>query len=232
MDKRELRAGIAKRLVQVLPMTALWGLVLFLSAGDWGWSRAWLYVGLTPGLLLINFIWVMRTNPEVIAARSKVRSPGTKTFELVIAPLFLLAMVGVPLVAGLDHRFDWAQLPSWTLWPGVLGVVLGNIPVAWSMAHNPHLERSVRIQEDRGHRVISTGPYAWVRHPMYAGVCLQYLALPLLFRSGWALVPGVWMCAVLAVRITFEEETLRQELPGYAEFAETMTRYRLVPGLW
>lgn len=232
MDKQQLRSGIIKRLVQVLAATALWGGVLFATAGTLHWTAAWIYVGLTPALLALNFVWLLRSNPEVIAARARGGTPDTKSFEKVIAPFFLLAMVGVPAVAGLDHRFGWAPLPSWTLWVGVVLVVAGNFPIAWSMAHNPHLEKTVRIQEDRGHRVISTGPYAWVRHPMYTGVCLQYLGLPLLFGSTWALVPGVWMTAVLAVRITYEEQALREELPGYAEFARDKTRYRLVPGIW
>ena len=128
-------------------------------------------------------------------------------------------------------RFQWTSMQSSLLYVGVAMHVLGMIPVLGSLLSNPHLETTVRIQTDRGHRVVTDGPYRYVRHPMYVGINLAFW--------GWSLVLGSWVafgvaCVVvvlLVVRTALEDKTLRNELPGYMEYCEK-TRYRLIPGMW
>ena len=128
-------------------------------------------------------------------------------------------------------RFGWAPLG----WPwAILGALLisaSMVPVAGAMAVNRNLEQTVRIQADRGHQVTTTGPYRYVRHPMYAGLLLGLPGTALLLGSAWSLVPAAACGAVLVIRTALEDRTLRRELPGYEEYARH-TRFRLVPGLW
>ena len=110
-------------------------------------------------------------------------------------------------------------------------MVLGFIPVAWSMGTNPHLETTVRIQKDRGHKVATTGPYNIVRHPMYLGGILQSLSIPLFLGSAWTLIPAGIQVVLLVIRTTYEDRTLQDELEGYKDYSQK-TRYRLMPGVW
>jgi protein-S-isoprenylcysteine O-methyltransferase Ste14 len=137
-----------------------------------------------------------------------------------------------PVVAGLDAvRFGWSHVGWQAFFAGLPVYLTGWVLVPWTMIVNPHLEPTVRIQEERGHRVVKSGPYGVVRHPMYAGVILQTLAAPLLVGSLWSYLPvGASIC-LFVVRTALEDRMLRKELPGYAEYA-TNTRYRLVPGIW
>jgi protein-S-isoprenylcysteine O-methyltransferase Ste14 len=109
--------------------------------------------------------------------------------------------------------------------------LLGSIPIAGAMATNPHLETTVRIQEDRGHRVSTSGPYRVVRHPMYVGAILQFAGAPLVLGSLWACLPVAAAPVLFIVRTALEDRTLRRELPGYEAYAQR-TRYRLLPGVW
>jgi protein-S-isoprenylcysteine O-methyltransferase Ste14 len=136
------------------------------------------------------------------------------------------------VVAGLDVLvYHWSPVPPWTWGLGLGLFVLGDVPVLWSLVENPYLERIVRIQEERGHKVITTGPYRFVRHPMYVGVFLMIVAWPLLLGSLWALVPAAGMIALMVYRTAAEDRMLLEELPGYQDFA-SKTRYRLLPGVW
>jgi protein-S-isoprenylcysteine O-methyltransferase Ste14 len=181
--------------------------------------------------LALNSAVVLWKNPELIAERWK-RRKDTKRFDKVFGAIYLPAMIALPVVAGLDAtRFGWAPLPSWTVWPGVLLVALSIPPVAWAMATNPHLEATVRIQHDRGHKVITIGPYAIVRHPMYVGGILSMAGAPLALGSAWAYVPAGCAALVFVIRTALEDRTLRRELPGYEQYARR-TRYRLAPGVW
>jgi protein-S-isoprenylcysteine O-methyltransferase Ste14 len=114
---------------------------------------------------------------------------------------------------------------------GNLLMIVGFIPLAWSMVANRNFEPSVRLQAERGHQVASGGPYRFVRHPGYAGLVLQFLALPIALGAWMALIPGLLGVAVFVIRTALEDRTLQDELPGYADYAQ-QTRYRLIPGIW
>ncbi|MDF1563187.1 MAG: isoprenylcysteine carboxylmethyltransferase family protein [Deltaproteobacteria bacterium] len=227
----ELRRAVIRRAVQVLLTASLWFVAFFLAAGTLSWRRVWWYAALSLVLLLVNFVWVMPRNPEVIAERGRLHE-GTKGFDKVFTVVFSLALLAAPVVAGLDAvRFGWSVLSEGWAGVGLVVVALGNLPITWAMGENPHLETTVRIQEERAHRVIDTGPYRLVRHPMYTGILLQQLAVPLVCGSLWAYLPAGLIVGALVVRTALEDRTLQAELPGYREFT-TRTRYRLLPGLW
>ena len=157
----------------------------------------------------------------------------TKPWDKALLSLFGLAYLFVPITGALDAgRYGWSSMPQ-ALW--VLGLVLYAVFTfftTWAMAVNTHFEKTVRIQTDREHRVIDTGPYRIVRHPGYAGTILGFLlSPPFLLLSWWALVPAGAAALVLVVRTALEDRFLRRELEGYAEYAKRV-RYRLVPFLW
>lgn len=232
-DRRAPRLGPAavRRLASVLAGTVFWSALLFASAGRLGWTRAWVYVIASLVCLFINAGIMLAKNPELIARRGEVRK-DTKTFDKVIMASYTLALFALPVVAGMDAvRFGWSSMPFGTLYAGVALLVLGFIPIAWAMAVNPNLEKTVRIQEDMGHEVTTTGPYRIVRHPMYASMLLLAASGPLAFGSVWAFVPAGVMVLALVVRTAFEDRILKNELPGYAEYAQRV-RYRLLPGVW
>ena len=136
------------------------------------------------------------------------------------------------IVAGLDVRYGWTGgIPLWlhivTLVIAALGYALGT----WAMAANAFFSQIVRIQDDRGHTVVTDGPYQFVRHPGYVGTIAFELATPIMLGSLWALIAGVLAALLLVVRTALEDRILHKELEGYAEYAQ-QTRYRLLPGVW
>ena len=170
-------------------------------------------------------------NPELIATRG-AKHANTKPFDKAFVAIYTALMVALPLVAGLDAvRFGWSRMGSQTLYAGAALFILGTIPTLGSVAVNRYLETTVRIQEERGRQVLTSGPYRFVRHPMYVGLILQFIALPLVLGSKWAFVPAGAIALLFVIRTGLEDRALRSELAGYAQYAET-TRYRLVPGIW
>ncbi|HXR33362.1 MAG TPA: isoprenylcysteine carboxylmethyltransferase family protein [Verrucomicrobiae bacterium] len=229
--QKPTNALLRDRLLRGLAGVFLWCVVPFAAAGRVNWTRAWVYVALYMSCLLIGEIVVSIKAPGILEERAQ-RHANTKTFDKVILPLIMVTFFAFPVVAGLDAvRFGWSHVGWVAFFAGLPLFLMGWLLVYWTMIVNPHLEKTVRIQEDRGHQVVTSGPYAVVRHPMYAGVILQSLSAPLLLGSLWSYVPvGATIC-LFVVRTALEDRTLRSELPGYAEYAMS-TRYRLLPGIW
>ncbi|HEX5078804.1 MAG TPA: isoprenylcysteine carboxylmethyltransferase family protein [Geminicoccaceae bacterium] len=205
-------------------------LLLFVPAGTLAWWKGWqflliFFVGMT-----VAALWLWRVNPEIYAARRRVH-PGTKRWDIILLCLLLPAVVAILPVAALDARFRWHPLP---VWASVLGdaLLLAGIGItAWAQAVNRFFEPGVRIQTDRGHRVVDTGPYAVVRHPGYVGACLLCAGAALSLGSLWALVPAGLCASLLVFRTRWEDQTLQAELAGYRDYARRV-RFRLIPGLW
>lgn len=222
---------LARAFFQFIASFWIWAGLLFGAAGNLHWQRGWLHVGLWGATLAINLIVLLKVNPAIIQQRTK-RQKVTEGSDKVLLVLMLPATLALPVVAGLDAvRFQWMPLPTWTILAGVVLHVAGGILVLWAMAVNPYLEKTVRIQEERGHQVITTGPYRFVRHPMYAGVLPMFAAMPLILGSCWTFLPVGVVAILLIIRTIYEERTLRNALSGYAAYAER-TPYRLIPGLW
>jgi len=220
-----------KRIATVVLATAASGAILFASAGRMDWVRGWIYLAAHLGCVLAAGIYLLATNPELLNERGR-RHANTKPFDKVFAALYVPLLIALPLVAGLDAvRLGWSSMSTDALYVGLLLLLSGEALIVWSMAVNPFLETTVRIQSDRGHRVVSSGPYMWVRHPMYVGLILQNLAVPLVLGSQWAYIPAGLIVLLFIVRAELEDRTLRQELGGYEQYAET-TRYLLLPGVW
>jgi protein-S-isoprenylcysteine O-methyltransferase Ste14 len=224
------RRGIVQSLLRVLVLPA----ALFGAAGRLDWPMGWLYVALLLTLMLGTWQLVARVDPSLLAERAAAFSqPDSKAWDKAL--VVIMALVG-PLamwvVAGLDQRFGWGPpVPGALQAVAVFVIGLGGLFTAWAMVTNRFFSAVVRIQRDRGHVVVSSGPYRFVRHPGYVGVLLTTTAGPLMLDACWAGIPAAVVVITTFVRTALEDRTLRAELAGYAEYAQH-TRYRLVPGVW
>jgi protein-S-isoprenylcysteine O-methyltransferase Ste14 len=206
--------------------------VLLISAGTLDWVNAWVYVGLVSAYLITYTAVCVKVNPEMLNERGRFVKEGTKSFDKAYAVLYLPLSFSIVVTCGLDAvRYRWSSMPIGLTVLGVVIMVPAFAAGIWAMAANPYFECSVRIQEDRGQRVIKSGPYRFVRHPGYAAQAVSLIAAPLILGSWWGLVPSVVLVLILVVRTVLEDRTLRRELPGYQEYAD-LTRYRLLPLVW
>jgi protein-S-isoprenylcysteine O-methyltransferase Ste14 len=208
--------------------------LLFVAAGTLHWPMAWVYVGLLQAALLGSRLVVLVRSPDTLRERARfASSEGTPGWDRLLSHVVgLFGPAGMALVAGLDHRFGWsASVPAAVQILAALALAGGYGLAAWAMIVNPYFSSVARIQDDRGQVVVTTGPYRVVRHPSYAGALLAALAFPFMMGALWALLPGLFLAAALALRTWLEDRLPSQGLDGYALYAEH-TRHRLVPGLW
>ena len=226
------KSGSAKRLLQVVVTYAWFIGSLFIAAGRLVWIRGWISVVLwVVGTTAMGLI-AQHYNPELMAERAKWRRKDTKPFDKVFMAIYLPLMLLQPAVAGLDAvRFHWSSMPFTFVYVGAAMFMAAVVLISWVMVVNPYAETSVRIQNDRGQTVVTSGPYRFVRHPMYVGIILMSLANPLVWGSVWALAMSGVLVLLFIWRTANEDKTLRRELTGYEDFA-AHTRYRLLPGVW
>ena len=208
-------------------------LLPMIVSGDWSWWQAWSYLLSGLAAFAVSRGLAARRHPDLLAERARfLTQKDTKRWDRVLAPLLALCSILILAVAGLD-RFS-RRTPTLSLGVELAalgGLLLGYAFSSWALIENGFFSGTVRIQTDRGQRVISSGPYRLVRHPGYAGGLLGYVATPLLLDSLWAFIPTLLLLVILVVRTALEDRTLQAELAGYAEYARR-TRYRLLPGVW
>lgn len=202
----------------------------FLVAGTLRWAAGWVALATTGAGLVVHGRYVARRRPELRDARRRIGA-GTPAWDVAWNLLYWPMMIAIPVTAGLGVRRGWPEMAP-PLWGAGVALLAGGLALtASAMAANPHYEGTVRIQSDRGHRVVDVGPYRRVRHPGYAGLALCALASPFLVRSWRALWPAALVVAWLVLRTALEDRFLRRRLPGYGEYARR-TPARLVPGVW
>ncbi len=233
-DRQFLSASDWPALVGFLVFLFLIPTLLFIAAGTVRWLAAWLYTALYIGAALSGRVAAFFRHPDLLAERARfARAEGTEPADrAMVAVVGILGPLTIVLVAGLDHRLGWTPpIPGALSALGLALVVLGYGLGTWAMAVNRFFSAVVRIQKDRGHTVVTDGPYQLVRHPAYAGALLASIGVPLLLGSVWSLVPSLLMAAALMARTRVEDLTLMRELEGYPEYAEQV-RYRLFPLVW
>jgi protein-S-isoprenylcysteine O-methyltransferase Ste14 len=217
--------------IYFIGIPALLGLLLFLPAGTLDWPLAWLFLLVFLAALILAALILWRVNPAIFQARSRIQ-PGTKRWDRILLAILLPTMLTILPVAALDDgRFHWLPVPWWAVGAGYVLLLAGIGITAWAQAVNRFFEPGVRIQTERGHHVIDTGPYAVVRHPGYVAAGLIFAGIALSLGSVWALVPAAAAASLLVLRTAWEDRTLHAELPGYQDYARRV-RWRLVPGIW
>ncbi len=230
-DQPNMIKGIIARAGQILFLFLFLGIVLFLGSGDIHWIAAWIFLGISILSVVINSVFMLRANPETIAERG--RAKGWQDWDKLVSGMWAVVQyLLLPLVAALDHRFNWSG-DIGVFWQGI-GAIVYAISLTlsgWAMISNAYFSTAARIQSDRGQQVCSTGPYHYVRHPGYVGFILQSPGIAILLGSLWSLIPAVVACMLMIMRTRYEDQMLLTELPGYTVYAQDV-RYRLLPGVW
>ena len=234
-DKRVSENTFMKLIVRSISWAVIvflcFSALLFVSAGTIGWVDGWVYLITFFFCICFNFVILIKYNPEVIEERSRLPK-NTKRWDLILMTAGSIFIIAPLVVSGLDYRYSWSNLNS-RLWMyiGIFMLIAGDFIILWAMAVNRWFSKVVAIQTERGHKVITTGPYQYVRHPGYVGWGLMWLGTPLILDSLWAFLPTAITIIIILVRTIWEDDTLKAELPGYTEYASNV-KYRLIPGIW
>jgi protein-S-isoprenylcysteine O-methyltransferase Ste14 len=227
------KALLGKALLEVLAEFAVFAALLFVSAGTLLWPAGWAFIALFFSFALAIVLWLAREDPELLAERmSSPMQSGQplwdKVFVVAVMVLFVAWLIVMPLDA---VRFGYSEVPGWLQIFGALGVVLSFYIMFLTFRENAYLAMVVKVQQERGQSVVSTGPYRYVRHPMYASTLLFFPGSALLLGSWWGLMFCTVLLGLLVWRIPLEERMLENGLDGYNEY-ERDVRYRLIPHVW
>jgi protein-S-isoprenylcysteine O-methyltransferase Ste14 len=229
--RSSLTHEIVKRFLQVGFQLLILAAALFLSSWRWDWGMAWAFVGVSAAVLIVGGIRMLNINPDLVAERTRM-GEGTKGWDRVLTALYGLMGITTLLVSGLDRRFGWSSgVPLAAQLAALVLFALGDLFAFWAMWSNAFFATTVRIQDERGHAVATSGPYRYVRHPGYSGWLVCNILPPLIFDSLWAFIPAALTVLIILIRTAAEDCTLQEELPGYREYAQRV-RYRLLPGVW
>lgn len=213
----------------------LFAVALLWPAGTWYWWEAWLIVGIWTVFGIVMTRYLLRHDPALLAERLKLvpLQKDQKVWDKVIMLLFLIASIGLYIVPGFDVvRYEWSEtLPLWMRIIAILVHFPCFVFLGWVMRENTFLSQVVKIDDKRRHQVVTSGPYALVRHPMYTVVIILLFAIPVALGSKYAVILSTFLTVLLIVRTYFEDRTLHAELEGYTDYAKK-THYRLLPGIW
>ncbi len=230
---QETKPKLARVVVQLIIVVVLAPLLPMIISGDWNWWQGWAYAAMNTLSFIISRLILARVHPDLILERARfMEAKDTKSWDKVLAPLLALGSIFGAAVAGVDRLNNWSSaFPLWMNVTALAVMIVGYSFSSWALIVNRFFSGTVRIQIERGHYVVTDGPYRFVRHPGYAGGLLGFVVIPFLLDSLWALIPTFLLIIVVFVRTALEDSTLQKELPGYAEYAGR-TRYRLIPGVW
>lgn len=224
---------IARLVVHTSAWLGFMGLLLFVAAGNWQWAQAWAFLTIFAVGSVAFSVWLLRRDRALLASRlGPLVQRGQPMWDRIFILGFVVVWCGWLVLMALDaQRWHTSHIPTSVNVVGGALVIAGFLATVLVFRENSFAAPVVRVQAERGQRVIDTGPYAVVRHPMYSAAVLYLVGLPMLLGSGYGLLVVPLMIAGMAPRAVFEERLLRRELPGYADYM-TRVRYRLIPGVW
>ena len=203
------------------------GLLIFLPAGTLAFPKGWLLMGLLFGPMFVAGLVMLAKSPAFLEKRLDVKEK--RSAQQGVVKLSGLMFIAGFVVAGLDFRFGWSQMPKVVTVAAAVLFLLAYLLYAEVMRENAYLSRTIQVEE--GQTVVSTGLYGIVRHPMYMATLLLFLVMPLVLGSWWALIPFAFYPAIIISRLKDEEELLTRELAGYEEYKEKV-KYRIIPFIW
>ena len=224
LSRGELIKMMALRLFFSVPVLMV---MFFLPAGTFAYWQAWVYLAIILIPMLFVLFYFMKNNPKLLERRMKMQEKESNQNLIVkfSTVFFLIAFI----LPGLDYRFGWSHVPLAIVVIAEIVVFLGYSVVFLVFKENSYASRVIEVEQ--GQKVISSGPYAIVRHPMYSGTVLMYILSPLALGSWWALIPALMIIPVIVARILNEENLLASDLPGYPDYIQKV-RFRLIPGIW
>ena len=221
------KALLLQALIKFLAGLVLFGLLLFLPAGTFEYWNAWVLIAALFGPMLFLGAVLLIKSPELLAKRlaSKEKESQQKTVVALSALMFLASFI----LAGLDFRYGWTSLPSWTEWAATGVLLLSYLMYAEVMRENAYLSRTIEVQDNQ--KVIDTGLYGIVRHPMYSATVFLFLSMPLILGSMMSFVVMLVYIPIINARIKNEEKVLSEGLPGYQEYKQKV-RSKVIPFIW
>jgi len=222
-----------KQLVgQIAGVFVAFALALFLPAGTLAWLAGWIFLGMFFCFYLAVCFWLFRHNPGLLQERLRLRTSDQQGWDKLLFPLLMAFPFAWLVFMSFDAvRLHWSSVPGWLQVVGAI-ILFGSFYLFFlTFRENAYLSPVVRIQEERGHTVVSSGPYQYVRHPMYAAIFVFVVGTSLLLGSWYGFLLGLILVVMLARRAVLEERTLRQQLHGYAVYMDKV-KYRLIPHVW
>jgi len=226
MKKPISKVKLVAQFILAIPVMML---ILFWPAGTLNWPEAWIYIVLQLGYATIMALYFLKTNPELIRKRMEMKIPPKLWDKVVMIPV-VLSMTALMIVPGLDViRYKWSSIPVYWEVIGFFGFAISSYLLFLVMKENSYLLKTVEIQKD--HKVVSTGPYGFVRHPMYLFAIIMIFSIALALGSLYALIPAGISSLGLIIRTHFEDKLLQKELKGYKEYTKKVA-YKLIPGIW
>jgi protein-S-isoprenylcysteine O-methyltransferase Ste14 len=224
MTKEQLaRAAILRLLGFILVM----GLLLFGSAGSFYYWQAWVFLILLGGLAFFTGLYLIRNDPVLLERRMRYKERQVVQKNVVLSGFVYIGLLFI--LPGLNYRFGWSETPVWAVILADIIIAIGYLLLYRVLRENSYASRVIEVAD--GQKVISSGPYAHVRHPMYLSVILIYLATPVALGFWWVTLPGLAIIPLLATRMRNEEAILSNDLPGYGDYLKKV-KYRLVPRVW
>lgn len=228
MERRVSREPI-KFLIKFIIFETVLALVLFLTAGTFLWFDAWMIIIIYNIFVILTCFYLWKKDPELLEKRSKMEIK--EKFDKIVILVIFVSVIVLFLIPGLDYKFQWSKV---SLFVKIFGYICFLISVLINFLvtkENTFLSKVVEIQEERNHKVITTGLYKFVRHPMYTSVILMLISLCLSLGSFFALIPASIAVIAFIYRTKREDDFLKENLEGYEDYSKR-TRYRLIPGIW
>jgi len=210
----------------VLFVAAL-GAMLFLPAGTFDYWQAWAYLAILIVPMIFVLAYLIRRDPELLQRRMRMREKETE--QKLVIKLSIVFFVIAFLIPGFDKRLGWSSVPLEVIVGADVIVLAAYMVFVLVLRENRYASRIIEVEQKQ--KVVTTGPYAVVRHPMYTGALLMYGFSPLALGSYWGMIPNLLLVVLIVTRIRNEEKILKRELEGYREYTQKV-RYRLVPGIW
>jgi protein-S-isoprenylcysteine O-methyltransferase Ste14 len=207
------------------------GALLFIPSNTLDWSAAWVYIIIFMCFEIAIVSWLRMNDPRLLKDQKTFMKKSAKLWDKIIILASTVLFIILFTIPGFDLCYQWSHTPIFLSVTGFFGIVSSFVFVFLVIRENTYLSRVVEIQTDRGHAVITTGPYRYVRHPMYLGVIVMFFCTPLALGSLYGLIPALLLAIIIGIRTHFEDKMLHRELPGYKDYAKK-TPYRLFPRIW
>ena len=227
LSRKEMKALISKIVKRFSLFPAVLGILVLVPAGSFDFWQFYVYTGILIIPMTSVLFYFLKKDPQFMERRTRAeeKEKAQKIIQIVFSTVFLFGFI----VPGLDKRFGWSEIPVYMVLMADIVILLGYLLIFFVFRQNSYASRVVEV--DKSHKVISTGLYSIVRHPMYLGVLIMYLPTPLALGSWWGLITMAGIPLALVLRILNEEKVLCRDLPGYTEYCKK-TKYRLIPFVW